>query len=70
MFPREKKDTEWIISVKFLKIVKSIIEPNTIDLEDIEAVILALEEMDNQVAFETVDGPVTKDEFKIEEGAK
>jgi hypothetical protein len=65
-FPREQIDSEWVISVKYLKDIKSKIEnqiskqkwteieANTppkyipdLDLEDIEAVLLALEITDN-----------------------
>lgn len=49
-FPREEKETEWVISVKFLKSIKTKIECqipikyiSDLDLEDIEAVLLALE---------------------------
>jgi hypothetical protein len=49
-FPREKIEPEWIISVKYLKDIKSKIENqipikyiSDLDLEDIEAVLLALE---------------------------
>ena len=49
-FPREKIDAEWIISVKYLKDLKTKIRKmlpckdfSDLDLEDIEAVLLALE---------------------------
>jgi hypothetical protein len=48
-FPREKKDVgyqNWIISLEFLKRVKTEMESYyTIDLEDIELVLLAVEEV-------------------------
>ena len=66
-FPREQIEPEWVISVKYLKDIKSKIENqiskqawteikvNTpleyipdLDLEDIEAVLLAIEIADNQ----------------------
>jgi hypothetical protein len=49
-FPREQIEPEWVISVKYLKDLKSKIENqipikyiSDLDLEDIEAVLLALE---------------------------
>jgi hypothetical protein len=49
-FPREQIESEWVISVKYLKDLKSKIENqipikyiSDLDLEDIEAVLLALE---------------------------
>jgi hypothetical protein len=49
-FPREKIDAEWIVSVKYLKDLKTKIREilpckdfSDLDLEDIEAVLLALE---------------------------
>jgi hypothetical protein len=53
-FPREQIDPEWVISVKYLRDLKSKIENqilieyiSDLDLEDIEAVLLALEIADN-----------------------
>jgi hypothetical protein len=49
-FPREKIEPEWVIDTKYLKDLKSKIENqipikyiSDLDLEDIEAVLLALE---------------------------
>jgi hypothetical protein len=49
-FPREKIQTDWVISAKYLKDIKTRIETkipikyiSDLDLEDIEAVLLALE---------------------------
>ena len=49
-FPKDKLQTDWVISVKFLKEIKNRIENkipikyiSDLDLEDIEAVLLALE---------------------------
>jgi hypothetical protein len=49
-FPKEKLQTDWVISVKYLKEIKNRIENkipikyiSDLDLEDIEAVLLALE---------------------------
>jgi hypothetical protein len=49
-FPREQIEPDWVISVKYLKDLKSKIENqipikyiSDLDLEDIEAVLLALE---------------------------
>ena len=53
-FPREQIEPEWVISVKYLKDLKSKIKNqipikyiSDLDLEDIEAVLLALEIADN-----------------------
>jgi hypothetical protein len=58
-FPREQIEPDWVISVKYLKDLKSKIENQIpikyiseidhgdLDLEDIEAVLLALEIADN-----------------------
>jgi hypothetical protein len=53
-FPREKIEPEWVIDTKYLKDLKSKIENqlpikyiSDLDMEDIEAVLLALEIADN-----------------------
>jgi hypothetical protein len=53
-FPRERIEPDWVISVKYLKDLKSKIENqipikyiSDLDLEDIEAVLLAIE-LDNE----------------------
>lgn len=61
-FPREQIEPEWIISVKYLKDLKSKIENqipikyiSDLDLEDIEAVLLALEIADNPYGYDGKD---------------
>jgi hypothetical protein len=58
-FPREKIELEWVISVKYLKDIKNKIENripikyiSDLDLEDIEAVLLALEISNKEMPHE------------------
>ena len=58
-FPREKIEPEWVISVKYLKDIKNKIENqipikyiSDLDLEDIEAVLLALEISNEEMPHE------------------
>ena len=66
-FPREQIEPEWVISVKYLKDLKSKIENqipikyiSDLDLEDIEAVLLALEIADNPSRTKMSDLELTK----------